>query len=92
MDEMERIKICTGYRYKGKIYKDFPADTDVLSSCEPVYEEHDGWQGDTSSIARYKDLPKNAKAYLSRMSKLLDVKIGMVSVGSERRQAFKVAR
>jgi len=91
LDEMEKIKVCTGYRYKGKMYKDFPADIDVLSSCESVYEEHDGWMEDTTSVTRYRDLPKNAKAYLSRISSLADVKIGMVSVGSERRQAFRIA-
>jgi len=89
LDEMEKIKICTGYKYKGKQYKDFPADIDVLTGCEPVYEEHNGWMRDTTSVTSYEDLPKNAKAYLSRLSKLLDVKIGMVSVGSKRCQAFR---
>lgn len=89
LDETENIKVCTGYKYKGKTYKDFPADIDVLSGCEPVYEDHKGWMSDTTSVKKYKDLPKNAKAYLNRLSELLDVKIGMVSVGSKRRQAFK---
>ena len=90
LDEMKKIKICTGYRYKEKIYKDFSADIDVLSSCEPIYEEHDGWMQDTGAVTRYRDLPKNAKSYLIRLSKLLNVKIGMVSVGSKRKQAFKL--
>jgi len=90
LDEMEKIKICTGYKYKGKTYKDFPADIDVLEQCTPVYEEHDGWIEDTGSVVEYKDLPKNAKTYLERLSKLLDVKIGIVSVGSKRTETIKV--
>ena len=90
LDEMETMKICTGYKYKGKLYKVFPADIDVLWHAKPVYEEHKGWMQDTTGVRRYKDLPKNAKSYLSRLSKLLDVKIGMVSVGSKRKQAFRV--
>ncbi len=90
LDEMKKIKICTGYRYKGRGYYDFPADIDVLENCKSVYEEHDGWMQDTSSITRYRDLPRNAKAYLGRLSGLLDVKISMVSVGSKREQAFRV--
>ncbi|MDP6686157.1 MAG: adenylosuccinate synthase, partial [Candidatus Omnitrophota bacterium] len=90
LDEMEKIKICTGYKYKGKVYKDFPADIDILSDCVPVYEEHSGWMQDTTEVKSYKGLPENAKKYLDRLSKLLVVKIGMVSVGSKRRQAFKV--
>ncbi|MBU4590258.1 MAG: adenylosuccinate synthase [Candidatus Omnitrophica bacterium] len=90
LDEMEKIKISTSYKYKGKTYRDFPADIDVLANCEPVYEEHDGWMQDTTAVKKYKDLPKNAKAYLKRLSELLDVKIGIVSVGSKRKQTFKL--
>ena len=90
LDEMKNIKICTGYKYNGKVYKDFPADIDILVNCSPVYEEHDGWMRDTTGARSFRDLPKNAKAYLGRLSDLLDVKIGMVSVGSKRRQAFRV--
>jgi len=90
LDEMDKIKICVGYKYKGKVYKDFPADIDILENCECVYEECDGWMKDTTSVTRYKDLPASAKKYLSKLSKLLNVKISMVSVGSKREQAFRV--
>ena len=90
LDEMDKIKICTGYKYKGKVYKDFPADIDILENCEPVYDVCDGWMKDTTLVTKYKDLPENAKKYLTRLSKLLNVKIGMVSVGSKREQAFRV--
>ncbi|MBU3912246.1 MAG: adenylosuccinate synthase [Candidatus Omnitrophica bacterium] len=90
LDEMEKIKICTGYKYKGKIYNDFPADLVVLENCTLIYEEYKGWMRDTTAIRSFKELPKNAKAYLERMSKLLGVKIGMVSVGSKRKQAFRI--
>jgi len=90
LDEMEKIKICTAYKYKGKTYQDFPADIDVLTDCELIYEEHDGWMQDITSVKKYNDLPKNAKAYLERLSELLQVKIGIVSVGSKRSQAFRI--
>lgn len=90
LDEMEKIKICTAYRYKGRLYRNFPADIEVLEECESVYEICNGWMKDTTLVTRYKDLPSNAKKYLGRLSKLLDVKIGMVSVGSRREQAFRI--
>ncbi|MBU1913279.1 MAG: adenylosuccinate synthase [Candidatus Omnitrophica bacterium] len=90
LDEMDKIKICTGYRYKGRLYKDFPADIEMLENCEPVYETCNGWMKDTTSVTKYKDLPENTKKYLSRLSKLLNAKISMVSVGSKREQAFKL--
>jgi len=67
-----------------------PADTDILMNAKPIYEEHNGWMQDTSSVTRYKDLPNRAKSYLARLSELLGVRIGMVSVGTKRRQAFRI--
>ena len=87
---MAKFKKNDFVKYKGKIYKDFPADIDVLVECEPVYEEHSGWMQDTTSVTKYKDLPKNAKAYLKRLKELLDVKIDIVSVGSKRSQTLKL--
>jgi adenylosuccinate synthase len=96
LDEMDKIKICIGYKLVGGgpdpplHYKNFPSDIDILENCEPVYETAEGWMKDTTLVARYKDLPGNAKKYLARLSKILDVKIGMVSVGSKREQAFRI--
>ncbi|MEK7868165.1 MAG: adenylosuccinate synthetase, partial [Candidatus Omnitrophota bacterium] len=96
LDEMDEIKICVGYKYVGDRhacplhYKDFPADIDILENCKPVYEICDGWVRDTTSVTKYKDLPENTKKYLKRLSKILNVKIGMVSVGSKREQAFRI--
>lgn len=90
LDGMDEIKLCTGYRYKNKLYKDFPSNIDILFKCVPVYERYPGWKKDTASIRRYKDLPPNAKRYLNRISELLNVKIFIVSTGSERKQSIWV--
>ena len=90
LDEMDKIKICTGYKYKGRLYKDFPADIEILENCEGIYESCSGWMSDTTRATKYKDLTENARKYLEALSKLLNVKISMVSVGSKREQAFKI--
>jgi adenylosuccinate synthase len=63
---------------------------DVLTKCQPQYEEHPGWKEDTSGISKFKDLPENARKYLKRLEQLLGTKIDMVSVGSKREQTIKV--
>jgi adenylosuccinate synthase len=88
LDCLDSIKICTAYKYKGKIYKDFPSDIMALSNCEPVYEELPGWKTDTTGITSYMGLPKNAKNYLKRIQKFLDTRIALISVGSDRKQTF----
>lgn len=88
LDCLDSLKICTAYKFKGKLYKDFPSDIEVLSNCEPVYEELPGWKADTTGITSYSRLPKNAKNYLKRIQKILDTKIVLISVGSDRKQTF----
>jgi adenylosuccinate synthase len=89
LDGLKRIKICTAYKYKGRIYRDFPSSIRVLQNCRPLYEEHPGWGGNTSSITHFKDLPLNARRYIKRLERLLAVRVGMISVGSKREQIIR---
>ena len=84
LDELPKIKICTGYKFRGKSYSDFPMDFEVLCKAQPVYEELDGWQSPTKGIREYDELPVNAKKYLDRLEELLFVRIRYVSTGSKR--------
>ena len=84
LDDLESIKICTAYKYKDEIIDYFPNDIEVLNSCEPVYEELPGWKESTKDIREYDKLPKNALAYLDRITQMLGVPIKIVSVGAKR--------
>jgi len=89
LDELAKIKVCVGYKYKGKRYEEFTNDIEVLKNCEPIYLEYDGWKKDTSRIRAFRKLPRNAKKYLKEIQKLLGVKIALISVGSDRKQTFR---
>lgn len=89
LDELAKIKICVGYAYQGKTYKNFPMDFDVISKATPVYEEMDGWQKPVSNIRTYKNLPLNARKYILRLEKLLKVKVKYISVGSKRSEMIE---
>ncbi len=84
LDDLDEIKICTGYEHKGDKILDFPAEIKVLQECVPVYESHPGWKQDTSGITKFDKLPANAKKYLAKIEELSNVKIKIVSVGPER--------
>lgn len=90
LDDMETIKICVAYEYKGKKILDFPTDIYRLEECTPVYEEVPGWQEDTTAIKDYKDLPENAKKYLDKLAQIANAKISLVSVGAERGQIIRI--
>lgn len=88
LDKLDKIKVCTAYKYKGEVIKDFPTDGGTLAKCEPVYEELDGWNSKTQGITSFDKLPKKAQAYLKRMEELSGVKVEIVSVGANRRDAI----
>jgi len=87
--KLGKIKLCKTYEVDGKEVNRIPADIEELALCKPVYEEFDGWD-DISHIRKYKDLPDNAKIYLSRIQELAGVEIKMIGVGSSREQTIKV--
>lgn len=88
LDGLREIKICTAYKYKGRMLKDFPADIELLSGCRPAYETMPGWREDTAYCKRYGDLPINARRYLDRLSRLIGARISIISVGSSRRETI----
>lgn len=85
---LEKIRLCTAYRYKGEILTDFPATLKVLAACEPVYEELPGWLEDISHLRRYEDLPVNARRYLERITELAGVPVAIIGVGPGREQTI----
>ncbi|MBI5417027.1 adenylosuccinate synthase [Candidatus Poribacteria bacterium] len=92
LDELKTIKICNRYEYNGKQIDNFPYQLQILENCKPIYEEVEGWMSDTSNINQYKDLPKNAKKYLERISAIMDVPISMISTGAKRNQIIKLKK
>lgn len=84
LDNFETIKVCTAYRYRGELLREFPSSLRVLAECEPVYEELPGWNCDTTGARSYEDLPKAAQAYLEKVAELAGAPVDMVSVGWRR--------
>lgn len=90
LDGMETVKLCTGYRYRNTVLKEFPASLKVLEECAPVYEELPGWRTDTTKAKQLSDLPVQARDYLQRISELAGAPISMVSVGWRRDETILV--
>jgi len=88
LSDFNKIKICTSYKYKGEIIKEFPVNLEILENCIPVYEEMEWWKGDISQITKYGDLPQQLKAYIRRIEELVRTKVVIVSVGPKRSQTI----
>ena len=81
---LDRLQVCTSYRYRGSRLDHFRADMDVLAEVEPVYETLPGWNGNIAGCRRFEDLPREAQEYVKTLEKLVGAPIRMVSVGADR--------
>jgi adenylosuccinate synthase len=88
---MEKVKICTGYKFDGKVIDYVPASLEDLAKCEPIYEEFEGWDESIENARSYDDIPENAKKYLKKIEEFTDTRISIVSVGPKRNQTINVA-
>jgi len=92
LDELETVKICEGYSYKGEHLTEMPKGASVLNDCKPVLTEIPGWQTDTSEITSYEDMPENAKNYISSLEEIIDCPVTFVGVGPKRSQTIRVPK
>lgn len=88
LDEISRIKVCVGYRWKGKMFREITSEIPSLAQCEPVYAECPGWKESTHGLAAYEPLPKPAKEYAEFLSREVGVPVGIISTGPRRDQTI----
>jgi adenylosuccinate synthase len=84
LSHFDTIKIATAYEAEGETFTEMPRQQRVLYNCSPVYEEHEGWGDDITTVTSYEDLPQLAKDYVQRVEDLAGVPIRTVSVGPSR--------
>jgi adenylosuccinate synthase len=97
LDGLPAVRLCTGYRYQGRVTDILPFGADEVARCEPVYEEFPGWQQSTYGVREWPGLPAGAQRYLERLAEVAGVPLDLVSTGPDRdqtillRQPFEVA-
>jgi adenylosuccinate synthase len=84
LDGMPELQICTAYRCRGGNLSEMPGDVAQLSACEPVYETLPGWTKPSAGVRQYKDLPVEARKYVTRLEEVTGVPAAIISTGSAR--------
>ncbi len=84
LDGLDKIRICTAYKYRGKVLTEFPKELSIIERCVPVYEEMDGWKKSTLGIKEFRKLPGKAQAYIRKMEALIGIKADVISTGQKR--------
>lgn len=82
LSKFKKIKICTGYKIKGKEIDYFPYDQYQIE--KPIYQEFEGWDKDISEISNFKDLPESFKQYIQFIEVQTGVPIKLISNGPDR--------
>jgi adenylosuccinate synthase len=84
LDTLDELKICVGYKYKGKLYEEMPSELAVLEKGVPQYITMPGWKETTVGIKKYEDLPRKARQYVEKLCRLSGVKPSIISTGPRR--------
>ena len=90
LDGIDKIKVCVGYKYRGKTLTEFLPDLHILENCKPLYRELPGWQKITKGVTSFKKLPDKTKRYLDFMAKQLKTPVFMISTGDKRSQTIRL--
>ena len=91
------IKLCVAYIYRGPEVEyagctlrdgdeitDFIRLSGILSKCEPVYIEMEGWTEDISGCREYEELPLACRKIVGEIERRTGGIVRIISVGAER--------
>ena len=84
LDGFEEIKICTGYNLDDKIINYLPSSEKQQKKIKPIYEVMKGWKGSVVGLRKINDFPQEARDYISKLEKLIECPIILISTSPER--------
>lgn len=90
LDQLDSIKVCTAYRYRGEEMREMPPSQAMFAAVEPVYEELAGWKTDITGVTSVRDLPQETIDFLNFVVRNVRVPISLISLGPRREQHIKV--
>lgn len=89
---LPEVKVCTGYKLRGKKVDVFPSSVEDVASVEPEYVSFQGWsEEELKKVEDINSLPDTAKKYISFIEEFLGREVCAVSIGAQR-NAFLLKR
>ena len=85
---LPKVKLCVAYECGGKRVSTFPQSYEELARCTPVFEEMPGWSKKDIKGNRFEDLPANARRFIERIEKEIDVAVSFISTGAAREETI----
>ncbi len=88
LDELDEIRVTTGYRYRGEVLRSFPASIEVLEGAEPELRTLPGWQVSTAGALALEDLPPAARSFIRLVEEEVAAPVGLISTGPRREETI----
>ncbi len=86
LDDQPKLKICTGYNFRGEHHGHPLANISHYKHCVPVYEEMPGWESAIGAARCWDDLPQACRDYVERIGELIGAPIELIGTGPRRDQ------
>ena len=84
LDGLAELRICTGYRIGGELFRRLPAAPGAQATAVPEYEVMEGWSGSTQGARSWAELPAQAVKYVRRIEELTEAPVTLLSTSPER--------
>jgi adenylosuccinate synthase len=84
LDGFGELRLCTGYRIAGEIFRHLPAAEGAQATAEPIYETLEGWSQSTRGARSWAELPAQAIKYVRRIEELVEAPVTLLSTSPER--------
>ena len=88
LDDFDEIPVCTGYRIRGEVVRDFPCDRWSLENAEPILRTFKGWKRSTVGMVENGDLPQEARDYIDFLEQEIGAPATLVSTGPRREETI----
>lgn len=87
---LEKIKVCTAYKYRGEETRHLPYSLEE-NLIEPIYTELKGWNKDLTGITESDELPEELMDYIRYIEEFIGIPVSIVSVGPDRTQTIELS-
>jgi adenylosuccinate synthase len=94
LKELEYACMLNGVTKLALMKLDVLSSFDEIKVCvdydndKPIYKTFEGWKQDISTIKYFEDLPENCKIFVNFVETQMNIKIDIISVGSDRQQTI----
>jgi adenylosuccinate synthase len=88
LDALDEVQVCLAYELDGQRIDYLPSQIEDLARCKPVYEGLPGWKTSTNDAQDWRDLPKEAQAFVRTIEEGVGAPAGLIGVGQEREKTI----